>query len=188
MAFPLCQGYILVDSRKCQGCQSCMMACSMAHDGAASLSLSRIQVMQNILKNWPDDIRIAQCRQCANPRCVSACPTGALYIDTEHGNVRVIDAEKCDGGRKCLEACPHPPQRIIWNPATGKALKCDLCLDTPYWDEKGGPGGKQACVEVCPQGAIVFTREVPDQRGDAGYDVNLRETGYDINRREPTEY
>jgi protein NrfC len=57
-----------------------------------------------------------------------------------------------------------------------KSRKCDLCANAPYhWDkEGGGPEGKQACVEVCPVGAIKFTREVPRQEGDSGYKVNLR--------------
>ena len=38
----------------------------------------------------------------------------------------------------------------------------------------GGPDGKQACVEVCPVGAIKFTAEIPVQAGDEGYKVNLR--------------
>jgi Fe-S-cluster-containing dehydrogenase component len=152
-----------------------MMACSLVHEGEANLSLARIQVMQNILRYWPDDIKIVQCRQCANPLCVKACPTGAIYIDTANGNVRVIDERECNGCKLCIDACPFLPQRIIWDPVAGKATKCDLCLDTPYWDETGGPGGKQACVEVCPQKAIKFTTEVPNQRDDAGYDVNLRE-------------
>jgi protein NrfC len=56
------------------------------------------------------------------------------------------------------------------------SLKCDLCANaTFHWDEAGGgPGGKQACVEVCPLGAIAFTQEIPVQVGDAGYQVNLR--------------
>ena len=173
MAFPLSEGYILVDSKKCQGCQSCMMACSLVHEGEANLSLARIQVMQNILRNWPDDIKIVQCRQCANPLCVQACPTGALYIDAANGNIRAIDESKCDGCKLCIDACPYMPSRIIWNPGTGKVIKCDLCLNTPYWDETGGPEGKQICVEICPQKAIKFTREVPNQRDDAEYDVNL---------------
>ena len=125
---PLSEGYLLVDSQKCQGCQSCMMVCSLVHEGEASLSLARIQVMQDILRNWPDDIRIVQCRQCANPLCVKACPTGALYVDTAHGNIRVIDESKCDGCQQCIDACPFPPFRIGWNHITGKAIKCDLCL------------------------------------------------------------
>lgn len=175
MAFPLSKGYILVDSKKCLGCQSCMMACSVAHEGEVNLSLSRIQVMQDLLKNWPEDVTIAQCRQCANPLCVPACPTGALHVDTEHGNVRVIDESKCDGCQLCIEACPFTPSRIVWHPGKVKAVKCDLCIDTPYWDKTGGPDGKQICVEICPQGALKFTREVPNQRGDAGYEVNLGE-------------
>jgi protein NrfC len=172
---PMSEGYILVDSQKCQGCLSCMMACSLVHEGAANLSLSRIQVMQNILISWPDDIKIVQCRQCANPLCLKACPTGALHVDTAHGNIRVTDESKCDGCRKCIDACSYTPSRLMWNPAKEKAIKCDLCLDTPYWEEQGGPGGKQACVEVCPQGVIKFTSKVPNQRGDAGYDLNLRD-------------
>jgi protein NrfC len=152
-----------------------MMICSLIHEGEANFSLSRIQVMQNILENWPDDIKIVQCRQCANPLCVKACPTGALYIDTAYGNIRVIDESKCDGCKLCIDACPYIPSRIGWNPVAGKAIKCDLCLNTPYWGEQGGPDGKQACVEVCPQKAIQFTRTAPNQRGDAGYDLNLKE-------------
>jgi protein NrfC len=151
------------------------MACSLAHEGEANLSLARIQVLQDILRNWPDDIQVVQCRQCANPLCVEACPTGALYVDVNRGNVRVIDDSRCDGCELCIEACPYLPQRIIWNHRTHKAIKCDLCIDTPYWEETGGPDGRQACVEVCPRGAIKFTKEVPNQRDDAGYDLNLGE-------------
>ena len=177
MNIPVSKGYLLVDSKECQGCQCCMMACSLVHEGEANLSLSRIQVMQNILDNWPDDIKIVQCRQCVDPQCVRACPTGALHIDIANGNIRVIDSSECNGCQLCIDACPFRPQRIIWNPTAGKAIKCDLCIDAPYWDEKGGPGGKQACVEICPQKAIKFTRVMPAQTDDAGYDFNLREAG-----------
>ena len=34
------QGYIVYDSRLCLGCQSCMFACSMTHEGEANPSLS----------------------------------------------------------------------------------------------------------------------------------------------------
>ena len=87
----------------------------------------------------------------------------------------VVDESKCTGCQLCLDACPFTPRRIIWHPGKGRAIKCDLCLDTPYWDERGGPDGKQICVEVCPQQAIRFSREVPEQAGDSGYEVNFRE-------------
>ena len=58
---------------------------------------------------------------------------------------------------------------MIWNFEDLGSLKCDLCVDTPFWNEDGGPNGKQACKEVCPFDAIEFTREVPVQEGDIGY-------------------
>jgi protein NrfC len=74
----------------------------------------------------------------------------------------------------CVEACPYLPSRAVWNFEEDHAQKCDLCAEAPFWVEKGGPDGKQACVEVCPVGAIKFTKEIPQQEGDKGYKVNLR--------------
>ncbi len=55
-----------------------------------------------------------------------------------------------------------------------KAMKCGLCIDTPYWKQKGGPKGKQACVEACPMEALKFVTKTPEQVASIGYDVNLR--------------
>jgi len=169
-------GYILVDPKKCQGCVSCMLACSLVHEGVENLSLSRIQVIQNSLEKWPDDLTIAQCRQCVDPACVKACRAGALEANREYGNVRMVDRTRCIGCESCVKACPYTPSRPVWNAEEKYSQTCDLCANTPYhWDEAGGgPDGKQACVEVCPVGAIVFTKEVPIQEGDAGYKINLR--------------
>lgn len=171
-------GYLIVDPKKCQGCLSCMMACSLAHEGEINLSLSRIQILQDSFGKYPDDISVNQCRQCVDPECVKACPTGALHIDKKNGNVRRVDEKKCIGCEACIEACPFTPGRAVWNHETKRSIKCDLCADTPYRDEKGGPGGKQACVEVCPVGAIKFSRDIPVQEGDRGYCVNLRGEGW----------
>jgi Fe-S-cluster-containing dehydrogenase component len=173
-AIPVSEGYLLVDIKKCQGCVSCMLACSLVHEGVENLSLSRIQVMQDSFQKWPDDVSIEQCRQCVEPACVEACPEDALTADPAHGNVRRVCKEKCIGCMSCVEACPYPPSRAVWNFQEDHAQKCDLCANAPYWEEKGGPGGKQACVEVCPVSAIRFTKEIPQQEGNAGYKVNLR--------------
>ena len=173
-AIPVSEGYLLVDFKKCQGCVSCMLACSLVHEGAVNLSLSRIQIIQNSFQNWPDDVTIEQCRQCVEPACVEACPEDALTSDTKHGNVRRVCKSKCIGCMACVEACPFPPSRAIWNFQENHAQKCDLCVDAPFWEEKGGPNGKQACVEVCPVGAIKFVKETPAQTGEDGYKVNLR--------------
>ena len=167
-------GFLLVDMKKCQGCLSCMLACSLVHDGIASLSLSRIQVLQNSFGKWPNDLTLNQCRQCVEPACVVACPVDALKPDPDFGGVTTVDSEKCIGCKKCVEACPYSPSRVIWNFEEEHSQKCDLCANAPFWDNDGGPDGKKACIEICPLGAIVFTKVIPDQEGDKGYTVNLR--------------
>jgi protein NrfC len=69
-AIPASGGYLLVDTRKCQGCMTCMLACSLVHEGRENLSLSRIQVIQNPFERFPDDITLEQCRQCVEPACL----------------------------------------------------------------------------------------------------------------------
>jgi len=169
MTFPASEGYIVVDSKKCSGCLTCMLACSVAHEGKENLSLSRIQILQTNFEPYGDIVQ-ALCRQCVNPLCVQACPTGACHVDTANGNVRVIDESLCIGCKLCLEACPFIPHRTIWDAAKNKATKCDLCGNTPYWDGSG-----PACAEVCPNSAIKFTTDVPSQLEDEGYVVNLRQ-------------
>ncbi len=174
-AIPASEGYLLVDTKKCQGCSTCMMICSLAHYGKHSLSLSRIQIQQNSFKAFPYDLSIDQCRQCTYAACVAACPTNALHADGKNGNVRLVSEGKCIGCQRCMEACPYGTSNVSWNHEDKHAHKCDLCLDTPFWNEKGGSNGQQACVKVCPTSAIKFTNEIPTQAGDGGYKVNLRQ-------------
>lgn len=178
---PPSEGYLLVDIKKCQGCISCMLACTLVHEGVENPSLSRIQIIQNSFEPFPDDVTIEQCRQCVDPPCVEACPEDALRANVEYGNVRMVDRDKCIGCGECVEACPYTPSRPVVvsdenYSGDKKSRKCDLCANTPYhWDRAGGgPDGKQACVEVCPVGAIKFTKKIPLQEGDEGYKVNLR--------------
>jgi protein NrfC len=178
---PPSDGYLLVDIKKCQGCVSCMLACSLVHEGVESTSLSRIQVIQNSFEAFPDDLTMEQCRQCVDPACVEVCPEDALKANPQYGNVRMVDFEKCTGCGECVEACPFTPSRAYLAPdddfdGKNKSRKCDLCANAPYhWDPAGGgPDGKQACVEVCPLSAIKFAKEIPEQDGDDGYKVNLR--------------
>ena len=172
------KGYLVYDSKKCAGCTTCMLACSLTHEGIQSLSLSRIQIIQNSFGKFPYDIQMAPCRQCVTPVCVERCPVGAAYVDEENGNVRRIDSEKCIGCQTCLSACPQQPHRPVWNHLKKKSMKCDLCLDTPYWKEQGGVHGKQACVESCPMKALKMVTETPNQKETEGYDVNLRNVNW----------
>ena len=173
--YPASKGYLVYDSKKCIGCTTCMLSCSLTHYGAQSLSLARIQIIQDSFGKFPNDLQMAPCRQCVTPPCVINCPVGAAYVDEKNGNVRRIDAKKCIGCKTCIKMCPQQPHRTVWNQAAKKSSKCDLCLDTTlYWNEKGGPLGKQACVESCPMKAIKFVAVTPNQEETDGYNVNLR--------------
>lgn len=184
--YPVSGGFIQVDHTECAGCTSCMAACSLAHEGKVNLSLARIQVIKNDLTPFPGDITMNQCHQCADAPCVAACPTGALFVDTDHGNVRRVDVTKCDGCKKCIDACPFTPANLQFHPTTDPGLavasgtvhanehvaqKCDLCTNTPFWSRTGGIGGSQACVAVCPAQAIKFVTDI-----SAGYDTDFYAT------------
>jgi protein NrfC len=168
-------GYLVYDSRLCLGCQSCMFACSITHEGEANPTLSRIQIIRDApsFTKYPYDVVMSVCRQCVSPLCVQNCPTGACHVDAANGNVRMIDQSKCIGCKRCINSCPQRPHRTIWNSAKKKSTKCDLCADAAYWSQKGGPAGKQACVESCSVKALKLVPDAPSQMDVSGYDVNL---------------
>jgi protein NrfC len=180
-------GYVVYDSRLCWGCQSCMFACSMSHQGEANPALSRIQIIRDApsFTKYPLDVVMSVCRQCVSPLCVQNCPTGAAHVDAEHGNVRVIDQAKCIGCKKCIQMCPQRPHRTVWNPYKKKSSKCDLCIDAPFWSKKGGPGGEPACVAGCPAHALKLVADPPPQEDVAGYDVNLVQARPKMPARKP---
>jgi protein NrfC len=104
---------------------------------------------------------------------VQNCPVGACHIDEANGNIRRIDQTKCIGCQQCIRSCPQRPHRTVWNPVKNKSAKCDLCESAPYWNQKGGPTGKQACIETCAPKALKLVAEAPSQTDVNGYDVNL---------------
>ena len=100
------------------------------------------------------------------------------YIATDEARqkipwVRMIDEQKCIGCKTCLSACPHIPHRPVFNVAMQKSTKCDLCANAPYFSKKGGPLGAQACVTVCPVGALKLVTKLPLQTDNRGYDLNI---------------
>ncbi len=80
------------------------------------------------------------CNHCANPSCVAACPSGAIYKRGEDGIV-LINQDICRGWRACIAACPY--KKIYFNWQTGKSEKCILCYPRI---ETGQP---PACFHSC---------------------------------------
>ena len=194
---PAAEAYIVYDREKCAGCFMCVMACSTVHEGVSSVSLGRMTRHRDVFGRFPDDIQLQVCRQCVEPPCIEACPSGAFHVDPDNGNTRTVDRDVCadyqvsispDVCQACVEACPYPPSQAIWNPRVksqggvaikGVAMVCDLCKYAPYFNQEGGVNGKQACIEACPARDIRLVKDIPKQTGNEGYDVNLRTKEWD---------
>lgn len=169
LAVQLSNGYILVDPRKCCGCGSCAVACSLARHGVADASSAYIQVFRDPFRAFPDDLVVYPCRQCKDPNCVNVCPTGAMHADAATG-VRTVDADLCIGCLRCVAACVQPIAAVHW--VKDAVAKCDLCAGSRNWDPAEGTADAHACVAVCPMRAITFSKRIPDS--DEAYTPDLR--------------
>ena len=125
-----------INAKECVGCRICELVCSLKHYGVINPQRARIRVYR--LEEWDE---IETCRHCKKPKCVEACPTGALEIVEDRV---VLDREKCDLCGACIEACPFPGALRIFD---NELLKCDLC------------GGETECVKYCPSGALTLRTE-----------------------------
>lgn len=130
----------------CTGCQTCSLVCALSHEQLINPKLARNTVITDVQVGYVTDV--LYCQQCDDPKCLNACPTGALHVDEASG-ARVIDQDVCVGCQTCLNACIFAPSasRIKYNPATNTCFKCDLC------------GGDPLCVKRCPLGASQLSWE-----------------------------
>lgn len=134
---------LVYNQEKCTGCRSCMMGCSLYHDGECGKVISRIAVVRNEALG---ESFVVGCDLCSDAPCGAVCPTGACRADKVLG-ITKINAEKCIGCKECAMACPFGAINMYCK--TGKAFKCDLC--------EGRPEGP-ICADWCPSGAISYAR------------------------------
>jgi len=136
---------VYVNEEWCLGCHLCEYNCAFANSGEEDMVLAckdkpiapRITIEEN------EGVHFAvNCRECKDPLCIKSCIAGAIYKD---GDMIRINQEKCVLCCSCIMACPYGALK----PApTGVMQKCELCTDN---------GRKvPACVEGCPNKAIVF--------------------------------
>ena len=136
---------IYVNEKWCLGCHLCEYYCAFANSGKDDMvkALKDITINPRIKIEEHDSISFAvSCRHCDEPLCVKSCISGALTVSD---GIIKINRDKCVECYTCVLVCPFG---AIMPSDEGVMQKCELCVENS--------GGVPACVEGCPNKAIVF--------------------------------
>lgn len=140
---------MLIDLRRCVGCQSCTVSCSVENQspqGQFRTSVSQYQIQIRNEEATTNVLLPRLCNHCDNPPCVPVCPVQATF-QREDGIV-VVDNTRCVGCAYCVQACPYDARFI--NHSTQTADKCTFCA------HRLEAGLLPACVESCVGGARII--------------------------------
>jgi Fe-S-cluster-containing dehydrogenase component len=154
---------VLVDTTLCVGCRTCEEACAQANglpvpdiespgwedvfDYQRNPSVTQFSVV-NRFDSTEEVFVKKQCMHCNQPACAAACLTKAM-LKTEEGPV-IWREDKCMGCRFCMLSCPFNIPTFEYDSPMPRIRKCHLCFDRLQ------DGEEPACVEECPEEAIVF--------------------------------
>ena len=174
---------LVMDMDLCIRCGNCSLACHKMH-GQSRLLRRGIQIERPVAigkKRLQHALVPQVCMHCADPECMTGCPTGSIFRDP-FGHID-IDKTTCIGCFDCATQCPYdaitmvprasPPPNSGFASRLKKALsfkidppvapvtsddlvaiKCNLCEDTPL-NPAGVRRKKYSCEENCPTGALV---------------------------------
>lgn len=142
------------DPARCAGCGTCVMMCSLYHEGEVGPVVSRTAIVRD---PFTYDFTFNVCQQCRSPGCYSACPRPdrARVIDEATGIV-YVNEDECIGCGQCITGCNFDPPRTTLHPDKRVALSCDRCMDR---DE--GP----ICAAYCTMEALTCMSVPPLRRG-----------------------
>jgi Fe-S-cluster-containing dehydrogenase component len=157
---------LVIDLDSCVGCQACVTACKEWNTGGHMAPLTDVDpyggavdgVWFNRVHSYEHTTGAASrtvhfprsCLHCAEPACVTVCPTGASYKRSSDGIV-LVDEDKCIGCKLCSWACPYGAREF--DTEIGVMKKCTLCVDRIYNDNLPHEDRVPACVAACPTSA-----------------------------------
>ena len=190
---------MVVDLRRCVGCQTCTAACK--HTNATPPGVQWRWVLDVEAGEFPDVTRSfvpVGCQHCDEPPCETVCPTTATKKRAD--GLVTIDYDLCIGCANCVMACPYDARSIVHEPRyaygdtpmpseakrfdparVGVSMKCTFCKDRIDHAESSGltPGVDHevtpACVNSCISGAMRFG-DIED--ATSGVSQLLAETQY----------
>ncbi len=140
---------MLIDLRRCIGCQACTVSCSVENQmpaGQFRTTVRQYQVFE-YEKNQATNVVLPRlCNHCDNPPCIPVCPVQATFQRKD--GIVVVDNKKCVGCAYCVQACPYEARFI--NSETGTADKCNFCA------HRLEAGLLPGCVESCVGGARII--------------------------------
>jgi Fe-S-cluster-containing dehydrogenase component len=133
---------MLIDLRRCIGCQACTVACQNEHLLAPGEKWNRVVSFGPVgeYPNLSAYFTPILCMHCADAPCVKICLTGASF--RREDGIVAIDEDQCLGCQLCLAVCPYGARQ--YNQQKGIVEKCTLCFG------RLEQGGLPRCVEVCP--------------------------------------
>lgn len=188
---------LVIDLDICVGCHACAVNCKEWNSGGVAAPLTDLQpydaAPDGVWFNRVHTFEVGEadqgrtvhfprsCLHCAQPACVTVCPTGASFKRAEDGIV-LVNEDLCIGCKLCSWACPYGAREFDQD--AGVMKKCTLCIDRIY-NETFAPEDRQpACVATCPASARHFgdlgdpqssvSRMVADR---GGFDL-MAEMGY----------
>lgn len=144
---------MVVDLRKCVGCQACTVGCSIENQAPIGQFRTTVKQYEVTLDDGSTGTKQVKsfmlprlCNHCDNPPCVKVCPVQATY-QREDGIV-MVDNKRCVACAYCVQACPYDARFI--NEETLTADKCTFCA------HRLEQGLLPACVETCVGGARII--------------------------------
>jgi phenylacetyl-CoA:acceptor oxidoreductase subunit 1 len=170
---------MVVDLRRCVGCQTCTIACKQEHGLPAGTQWRFVADCE--VGEYPHVRRVflpMQCMHCGEPPCVPVCPTGASR--RREDGIVWVEYGACVGCGYCAVACPYHARHLVHaadgyfdaptpsEAATAHAerhgvmTKCTFCKERVDSGRAAGlvPGVDAAatpmCAVACIAGAIVF--------------------------------